>query len=402
MQDSKIREIRAWLLDAGMDAMDEARIVKGFSLKCIEAGLPLASATALIDTLHPIHEGRVFRWDSVTETPATLEYGPTTDGSRLESWQRSAFYHLYSQGLSDVRRRIGFGEPADFFSFDEMKEAGHTDVIAMAKPFAAAGSVGEMDCFYSNFSTISETGFSDEDIEALRELMPALGIAVKCVSVGRIARTIAEVYLGEDAADNVLAGKIHRGVSEMISSVLWFSDLKNFTQISDSIEPNEIIPFLNDYAETIILSVQEAGGTVLKLVGDGVLAIFKAEDRPNACEAALQAAGDMHARLKQLNELRKEQGKPITGIYLGLHVGDVFYGNVGSDDRLDFTVIGPAVNEVCRIANLCRQLETHFIMSEQFSEALPSKLRQGFVSAGHHALRGVSTPIELFVKGPRK
>ena len=155
----------------------------------------------------------------------------------------------------------------------------------------------------------------------------------------------------------VLSGRIIRGVAERIGAVLWFSDLRGFTRITDEAPPEQIIPLLNDYAEAVISAVHEAGGDVLKLIGDGTLAIFKADDPARACRYALEAEALTRERVAALNARRAAEGLPVTDVYLGLHIGEVFYGNIGSPDRLDFTVVGPAVNEASRIAAMCRSAE---------------------------------------------
>ena len=156
--------------------------------------------------------------------------------------------------------------------------------------------------------------------------------------------TLMETYLGRDPGRRVLGGRIMRGIADRIDAVIWFSDLRGFTRITDS-APEQIIPLLNDYADVVVSAIHAQGGDVLKLIGDGVLAIFAAADRAHACAAALQAATAARGEVAALNLRRAGDGLPVTDMYLGLHVGEVFYGNVGSAERLDFTVVGPAVNE---------------------------------------------------------
>jgi adenylate cyclase len=146
--------------------------------------------------------------------------------------------------------------------------------------------------------------------------------------------------------------------------------------------------------------VHEAGGDVLKLMGDGTLAIFKADDPAQACAAALRAEADLRARLKVLNARRSSEGRPTTTVYLGLHIGEVFYGNIGSEDRLDFTVVGPAVNEVSRIASICRSVDRHLVISSEFAAQAPDAARAHLVSLGRYALRGVGRAQELFTLDP--
>jgi adenylate cyclase len=182
--------------------------------------------------------------------------------------------------------------------------------------------------------------------------------------------------------------------------VLWYSDLPGYTQISDNAPPEQIIPLLNDYAEVVISAVHRHGGDVLKLVGDGTLAIFTTANRQDACLAALAAATQARKGAAKLNQNRSQAGLPTTAVYLALHVGDVFYGNVGSKDRLDFTVIGPAVNEVSRILAMSRSVEQDLLLSSSFANALDPEMRSRLVSVGRYALRGVAQPQELFTPEP--
>ena len=163
--------------------------------------------------------------------------------------------------------------------FAEMREASITDFVAIINRFAEDGAIGEMDCVYSSWMTDRPEGFTDEEIGALKRLAPFLGLAIKSASLARIAETLVETYLGRDAGRRVLRGRIERGVADRIKTVLWFSDLRNYTRISDTAPPEEIIPLLNDYAEAIVSSIHQNSGDVLKLIGDGVLAIFPAEER---------------------------------------------------------------------------------------------------------------------------
>jgi len=405
MNESDIEGIRAWLVECGLAGAGEADILSGFGDRCAASDLPLARALVVIDTLHPIYEGRAFRWrDDGVEEKVMTEYGRTTEGDAAASWQRTVFYHLLVSGGSERRLCLVDGEGADYNALVEYRAEGYTDYVAFVHRFASAGSIGEMDAFYVQFLTRCEGGFTDAHLAALRALVSSLALSIKCASLGRIAGTLAEVYLGRDAGRRVLSGRIARGVADRMGAVLWFSDLRGYTAISDSAEPEEIIPFLNDYAAVVITAIHEAGGDVLKLMGDGTLAIFAAasgrKSKTDACRAALHAERLLRERLKPLNEARAAAGQPVTAAYLGLHVGEVFYGNIGSEERLDFTVVGPSVNEVSRIASMCRSVDRHVLVSSDFFAATPEEDRAAFVSVGRFALRGVGRAQELFTLDP--
>lgn len=393
--------IAAWTVAQGLAGTSEKELLHGFCERCCDGGIPLSRGITIIDTLHPIYEGRVFRWrNDGVEEDSVIEYGPTTEGQAAENWQRSTFHHLLTTGGDSLRLRLRPDEPVPYWRIDEMQAEGCTDYLALIHRFAGDGVIGEMECVYSHWVTQAPDGFPEAALAALHRLVPSLALALKCASLARIAGTLVEVYLGRDAGRRVLSGRISRGVTDRIDAVLWFSDLRGFTTIADAAPPDEVIPLLNDYAEAVISAIHEAGGDVLKLIGDGTLAIFNAADPAEACRCALRAEAGLRRRLGELNARRAAEGRPTTWVYLGLHIGDVFYGNIGSEDRLDFTVVGPAVNEVSRIASMCRSVDRSVVMSSDFAAAAPEDERATFVSVGRYALRGVGRAQELFTLDP--
>src|SRR6185436_4953234 len=202
-----------------------------------------------------------------------------------------------------------------------------------------------------------------------------------------------------DAALRVLDGNIVRGRAEPIQAVLWFSDLVGFTRISDQVGAGGMLALLNDYAEAQVEAIEAQGGHVLKFIGDGMLAIFPHDNTQAACVSALDAAVDQRRRIAALNERRTAADLPVTDTHIALHVGELLYGNVGSPRRLDFTVLGPAVNETSRIEALCGSLEQAVIVSTAFAEAA-GDARNRLVSLGRYAMKGVARPQELFTLDP--
>jgi adenylate cyclase len=390
--------ITDWVVAAGLAGKSETAMLDGFCRRAVAAGLPIAQAIVLIDTLHPVHEGRAFRWRQEASGSAELiEYGPTNEGQAAATWQASAFFRLLQTGGSLLRKRLGPGEAAEFPRDEELAAQGVTEYVSLINRFAEDGALGDMDCVYSSWATDRAGGFAADEIDRLVELMPSLALAIKCASLTRIAGTLVETYLGRDPGRRVLGGRIGRGAAEQISAVLWYSDLRSFTRITDNAPPAQIIDMLNDYADAIISSIHEHSGDVLKLIGDGILAIFPYEDQPDAaCGHAVAAEGALRRRLGKLNEKRTAAGLPATEVYLALHIGEVFYGNIGSRERLDFTVIGPAVNEVARIAAMCRSADRDVLLSANFAAAVVASGSGSLVSVGRYALRGVERPQELF------
>jgi adenylate cyclase len=395
MDDRKFQELATWITEAGLAGRSETEMLAGFCERALAAGLPLGSLVIVVDTLHPTHEGHAVRWRKNTPETVFFEYGRTNEGEAAENWRRSTFYRLFSTGETYLRERLTDETLARYWNLEPDRDAGMKEFLGVLTRFGPTGSIGELDCLYSGWFTDREQGFDDRHIAAIKRLVPFLASAIKCVSLDRVARTLAETYLGRDAGRLVLSGQIERGVADRIEAVLWFSDLSGYTKITDSAPPEQIIPLLNDYAEVIVSAIREHGGDVLKLIGDGVLAIFTSEDSSKACAASIAAAIAAEQGIFALNQRRAADDLPTTHAYLGLHIGEVFFGNIGSQDRLDFTVVGPAVNEASRIAAMCRSVDQRMLVSAPFAAALRDAGPR-LVSVGRYALRGVTRPQELF------
>ncbi|MDQ6432440.1 adenylate/guanylate cyclase domain-containing protein [Mesorhizobium sp. LHD-90] len=401
MEQRDVEKIAAWLAAKGLEGETEVALLHGFCERCQAAGMAIGRAIVIIDTLHPVYEGRGFRWreDEVDENPL-LEFKRETDGATSEGWINSPFHHLLQKGGGELRCRLHEGETAGFSAIEDVRAEGQTDYFATVHMFAPDAVLGEMDNIGSRWTTAKPDGFSDSEIAALRFLTPLLGLAIKSASLVRVSQALVEAYLGRDPGQRVLKGKIGRGQVDKINAVLWFSDLKSFTTHSETMESGQIIPFLNDHADVVISAIQAAGGDVLKLIGDGILAIFGGVKPTDAAMAALRAEADMRVRLAELHQRRMAEGVPVADVYLGLHIGDVFYGNIGSAERLDFTVVGRAVNEVSRIASMCGSVDQPVLFSTAFHETLPMEERAKLVSVGRYALRGVGRAQELFTLDP--
>ncbi|MBR0937703.1 adenylate/guanylate cyclase domain-containing protein [Bradyrhizobium jicamae] len=390
-----------WLVHQGLTGLPENDLIRGFCERCCAEGLHLARGMVFIDTLHPIFEGRGFRWnDAETNESDAFEYGSTNEGEAADAWRRSIFYHMLENGHQEMPLELAQGQSYNFKFTGDLLDRGHKHLVAYVHQFGEGGTMGQMDCVYSYWTTRRDEGFGEQGLEALRDLVPVLGLAIKSAAQADITRTLGRVYLGRDTAEQVLRGRITRGVTERINAVLWFSDLRGSTAISESIEPDEIIPFLNDYAQASIDAIHDAGGEVLKLIGDGVLGMFTHENMAKAKRAALRAEHRFRHNMQTVNVRRTTEGRAATSAHVGLHVGEVFYGNIGSDDRLDFTVVGPAVNEVSRIASMCRSVDRELLTSSAFRAGLDAAGRNYLVSTGRYALRGIGQAQDLFTLDP--
>jgi len=272
-----------------------------------------------------------------------------------------------------------------------------TDYIAVVDRFGADAVIGEMDCVYSSWITNVPQGFSDAQVSALRRLTPFLALAIKSSTLVRIARTLVETYLGRDPGRRVLKGSITRGASASIEAVLWFSDLHDYTRISDGAKPDQIIPMLDDYADAIISAIYNRGGDVLKLIGDGTLAIFTAEDRGEACRSALAAAQQAFADVATLKAKRLADG----------FAGDEHVSR--SPCRRRSTAISAAASvsispwsappstRSAASRRCAAGRSTHFSVV-RFAAAVGAEAAD-LVSVGRYALRGVGKPQHLFTLG---
>jgi adenylate cyclase len=219
----------------------------------------------------------------------------------------------------------------------------------------------------------------------------------------RSAEALLKTYLGERTGERVLAGRTKRGEGEKIHAVIWLCDLRDSTRLSESMPVEDFFRALNDFFDCTAAAVLDHGGEILSYIGDAVLAIFAigGTDRPlreacfpeeGACTAALAAARDAQSRVDALNQRRDAKGEPPLEFGLALHVGDVMYGNLGIPQRMQFTVIGAAANEAARLAGMCKDLKRWVLVSSAFPQCFPDQM----VSLGHHVLRGVETPQEIF------
>jgi adenylate cyclase len=300
----------------------------------------------------------------------------------------------------ELRRRLDGGyRRGEFPLLDQFQSEGMTDYLGIAVRMGSRVSLGDVGGMVMSWQTDRPDGFSNRQLDLLRRLAPAFALAHKAIATVHTGRVLMATYLGPDAGRRVLEGAIERGRAETVNAVLWYSDLQGFTRIADTAPRDQLLGLLNDYADAVATAVQEHGGQVLKFIGDGILAMFPVDGTEAVCARALDAAIWLRGKLQKLNAKRSARGDAVTGIYLALHVGEVLYGNIGSRERLDFTVVGPAVNEVARIEAMCRSLDQWMIVSAAFAAAA-GEARRRLISLGRYALRGVRRPEELFTLDP--
>jgi adenylate cyclase len=391
---STAENIVGWTVSVGLDGLDHADLLAGYCDRLVEAGVPLWRASIGADTLHPLIDSQGQRWlagEGVREEFSVRASTP----ERNEEWHRSPWYRMITNGETEMRRRLAVGEGTNEFPIlAALAAQGGTDYRARIVPFGDRGSIGETRGVATSWTTRDPGGFADRDLELIDATLPAFALAFKATMAIDTSRVLVTTYLGGAAADRILRGEIERGRARTVRKVLWFSDLVDFTKIADTLPREQLLDLLNEYADCLVGVVHGHGGEVLKFMGDGILAVFGGA-RGNVCQCALDAALSARSAMAELNRKRSAAGLPVTGFTLALHEGEVLYGNVGSQDRLDFTVVGPAVNEVSRIQAMSRSLDQPILVSASFADACGNQ-RERLVSVGRYVLRGVSRPQELF------
>ena len=389
-------EITRAIAEDSLAGSSDISIVEGVVNRLVDGGVPLCRHQIGYDTLHPLAGGRVYTW-RYGEGIELDEIGRSAAESSTSMWVHSPFHYLYTGGGSLLRVRLPPTEACHRFAILlELAGKGVTDYLAGVERLGAAVQMGEFDCVYSSWAPRADGGFADEDVALLAAIGPFVAMALVAGTTRQITRTLVSTYLGDDAGERVLRGAITRGVAERIRAVVWFSDLKGFTRLVDTVDPELVLPLLDEYAEPQVTAIHEHGGTVLKFIGDGVLAIFPVgASQAEAGRRALAAAEVAFAALTEVSARRSAGGMPVTEAYLALHLGEVFYGNIGGADRLDFTVIGPAVNEAARMSAMCRPLDQDILLSQALVDAVPG-LQDRLVALGSHRLRGVAQAQALY------
>jgi adenylate cyclase len=338
-------------------------------------------------TLHPQFLGSVYVWWRTSAQ--TQEIMITHEVADLIPPAQNPVMRVRSGEI--LRRRLEGPEARlDFTILHDLKARGASDYFALP----VGGAFGPQ-AYMAVYVTDRPGGFLEREIADLSAVSERLSIAADMNSQRQIAENVLKAYLGPQTGRKVLAGQIRRGSGEAIAAVLWSSDLRRFTQMSDQLSGESVIGMLNDLFDLQAKAIVGHGGEILKFVGDGLLAIFPVANSEEAtCTAgnALAAAQEAQAALGVLRLKASERGESPLEIVIALHYGTVIYGNVGAADRLDFTVIGPAVNLVSRIETIAKSLDLPLIVSDDFASAYGGTL----TSLGMHQLRGLDRQHELF------
>lgn len=392
-------DIKHWLLHEAAKVDSVLLMFEEFLWRCQIADLAIDRATLHIGTLHPRVIGFSWKWsvlDGICDEIAA-EAGTLSQAS----FTQNPLYRVMTYGelIRVDLQTVDGANSAPLMR--ELADDGFTTYVAL--PLSSSGEMHNA----MTLATRRPGGFTTELKDKIRSLIDLFALHIERHILQRIARNVADTYLGPIAGQRVLDGEIKRGDGEAIEAVVFMADMRGFTQLANNLSGPEVTAVLNAYFDKIAAAVTDHGGDILKFMGDGILAVFdqKALGATSAAEAALKAAHKALTAIERLNAAPPEE-LPRTNLWhplkigIGLHCGEVFFGNVGGQERLDFTVIGRTVNEASRVESLCKPLGQSILLTKSVHDFLPEDTRSEFQAMGEHALRGVGSPMAVYATQP--
>lgn len=392
-------ELINWLVARGLDGAGKEELLDGYCNCLIEMGVPLMRFHAAQSALHPVYGGTGYSWyQDRGGDYQTFAYSEEVS----EDWQKSPLFAILNEDKDVVHERMfEQNAPSRYPLINELRENGATEYYATSVSFdvpthnAPRDAKKPVDGVLLSWTSDAPDGFRTSDLTLINTALPHLGLALKSISNTRVAQDLMRVYLGRDAGHRVLSGEIRRGSLQQIDAVIWNFDLEGFTSLSEQLPGNELIDMLNDYLAVAVDVVHRGDGSILKFMGDGFMAMFDVGDIDADARAALDAAVRLQDRMTEMNAERTAAGLPVFNYTLAMHAGEILYGNIGSESRLDFTVIGPAVNQAARISGMHKSLGQRVLLSDNVARAA-QPCDQELISVGRYMLRGVAAPKELF------
>lgn len=376
-----------WLFREGCKTNDSRALLEGLAKILNEVGAPIWRLRLAFWTIHPLLAAYAHQW---TSDGAIQDFKVGHNIFQSEAWIGSPaeYVKVHKQPL---RRRLddNLDPETDHSVLFTIRDSGGTDYFAV--PMISFN--GQVDSFF--VTTNNPGGFTDGDLAKFETLTRYLLPVIESISQHRLSIALLDTYVGERTGRRVLEGRIKRGDGEVIDAALWFSDLREFTRLSETLEADQLLEMLNSYFEFVYNAVQLYEGEVLRFIGDAMLIVFptdKSGGQKRACEYALAAAEDAFSGLATLNHRRRRHGDPEIRFGVGLHVGKVIYGNVGAPSRLDFTVMGPAVNRTARLESLTKETGTPLLMSGEFADRIDRPTR----NLGAFAVKGIEQPLTAF------
>ncbi|MDX1737976.1 MAG: adenylate/guanylate cyclase domain-containing protein [Alphaproteobacteria bacterium] len=386
--DWSLAPIVEWLISKDSKFTDPSKFLEALTTQLLKVGAPINRVRLGFMTIHPQVAAFSFVWIKGVSgiTPMEIGHGYRTSkmfigspGEKLFDTREMVRYKICELDVSNEHGAI-----------QDVAATGATDYIGLPM-FTTTEDIHNL-----FISTDKPGGFTDLDIEKFQLLAQHIQVKVELLASQHLTLALLNTYVGKRTSKRVLQGQIKRGQGEEIQAALWFSDLRDFTHLTETLPVDELLELLNDYFELVYDAVTNNGGEVLRFIGDAMLVVFTAENSSTGClfgasEGAFRASEEAYRRLDELNTERKKKGKPTFEFGVGLHEGKVTYGNVGAPDRLDFTVMGPAVNRTARLESKTKELGRRRLMSREFAD----RIMRNVESLGFHHLKGVNENIEI-------
>lgn len=394
ISETLIDRVVGWMRQAGLRGDDLKSIVVGTCDRLAATGLPLARAHLSFSMLHPLYNASGFTWVRGAETEM-MDFQATPDGAPPDAFVNSPYYHLLSNNLEHLRRRLDSSPSNEFPIFKDLRQLGITDYLAFVQPFEVddRGMLG-------SWATDAKDGFSEDMIKALLRVQGNLAMACRMAVLGQLAENMLTTYIGSDAGKRVLSGQIRRGDGETVRAILVMGDMRNSTRLAEHGSRQTFIDTLNDFFDAIAMPFNRNGGEIISFIGDGFLAVYPCDRHrapsETAARAAMSAVRQAKARMAALNTSREKLGLDPIGYGLGLHVGNVMYGNVGLSNRLTFSAFGAAVNEVQRLESLTKKFSQPVVASEKFVTYCGGE----WELLGEEKLRGIDNKVSVYLPGP--
>ena len=382
---SALADTIEWLNDGCPSAPEPDQALTELCLRLTGCGVPLIHGAIFARTLHPEIIGRRWIWHPETGVEAA---SVGHDSFSDPQYRDSPIKYVFDKA-EKLRRRLGDSDcPVDFTFLDRFRDEGVTDFFAM--PLLASDGLVNA----SAWMTRVEGGFSDRQLDAIGAIQKPLARLVEVKSLKRVAINLLDTYVGGQAGGRILNGHIRRGDVEAIRAAIWLSDMRGFTARADRMPPGDLVDLLNRYFDCQVPAIREAGGEVLKFMGDGLLAIFPmgAETETSVCSTVLGAARAIERTIADADWGGLEAPRGVK-FGVALHIGEVMYGNVGSTNRLDFTCIGPAVNVAARIEALSGQIGRTILASSAFATHVA---QDALTPLGEFSLKGVAAPQMVY------
>lgn len=389
-----------WLMNASLAGEDLEPVVRGMCERLAAAGVPLARVHLTFAMLHPLYTALGFTWERgkglrVEGYRGKLEKSGDNSSDKTDRFLRSPYYHLLSNKLDHIRRRLDSEGPIEFPIFEELRAQGMTDYLAFVNSYGASPTQGMM----GSWSTDRTGGFTDDTIAALLRMQNHLAVATKMAVLNKLADNMLTTYLGGDAGKRVLSGQVRRGDGDTVRAALVMADMRGSTKLAETEGREVYINTLNAFFDAIAAPFNRNGGQIMSFLGDGFLAVYPCDRHrdpsEHACRAAAEAARAATRRMAELNEQRLERGLAEIGYGIGLHVGNVMFGNVGLSDRLTFSVFGSAVNEAQRLQQLTKKHPHKLIASKDFADYCGGD----WVTIGREKLAGVRQRLTVLYPG---